>query len=69
MVPIRAAASGIDWSTWVLFLTSGAHCFPRCGSAPCLQVNADVYEEFVDEKKLDEIMDACKRGEVREWAK
>lgn len=43
-------------------------CMASCGSAPCLQVNADVYEEFVDEKKLDEIMDACKRGEVRAWA-
>lgn len=44
-------------------------CLASCGSAPCLQVNADVYEEFVDEPKLDEIMDACKRGEVRAWAK
>ena len=43
-------------------------CLASCGSAPCLQVNADVYEEFVDEKKLDEIFDACKRGEYRAWA-
>ncbi len=43
-------------------------CMASCGSAPCLQVNADVYEEFVDDKKLDEILDACKRGEVRAWA-
>jgi NADH-quinone oxidoreductase E subunit len=44
-------------------------CLASCGSGPCLQVNADVYEEFVDEPKLDEIMDACKRGEVRPWAR
>ncbi|MBS1784126.1 MAG: NAD(P)H-dependent oxidoreductase subunit E [Acidobacteria bacterium] len=44
-------------------------CLASCGSGPCLQVNSDVYEEFVDEKKLDEIFEACKRGEVRAWAK
>ncbi len=44
-------------------------CLAACGSGPCMQVNHDVYDEFVDEKKLGEIMDACKRGEYRAWAK
>ena len=44
-------------------------CLASCGSGPCLQVNADVYDEFVDEPRLEQIMDACKRGEYREWAK
>jgi NADH-quinone oxidoreductase E subunit len=43
-------------------------CLASCGSGPCLQVNADVYDEFVDEPKLNEIMKACQRGEYRPWA-
>jgi hypothetical protein len=31
-------------------------------------VNQDVYDELVDEAKLIEIMEACKRGEYRPWA-
>lgn len=44
-------------------------CLAACGSGPCLQVNHDIYEEFVDDAKLNNILDACKRGEYREWAK
>ncbi|HTL99411.1 MAG TPA: NAD(P)H-dependent oxidoreductase subunit E [Holophagaceae bacterium] len=51
-----------------MYSVEEVECLASCGSAPCLQVNADVYEEFVDEKKLDEIFDACKRGEYRAWA-
>ena len=44
-------------------------CLAACGSGPCLQVNHDVYDEGVDEAKLNDILEACKRGEVRAWAK
>lgn len=43
-------------------------CLAGCGSGPCVQVNHDVYDEFVDEQKLIEVMEACKRGEYRPWA-
>jgi hypothetical protein len=33
-----------------------------------MQVNQDVYDEFVDEPKLLDIIEACKRGEYRAWA-
>ncbi len=45
-----------------------AECLASCGSAPCMQVNADVYDEFIDDKKLNDILEACKRGEYRAWA-
>lgn len=38
-------------------------CLASCGSAPCLQVNEAVYDEFVDEAGLEAILDACRRGE------
>ena len=43
-------------------------CLAGCGLAPCIQVNHDVYDELVDEQKLIEVMEACKRGEYRPWA-
>ncbi len=43
-------------------------CLAGCGSGPCMQVNQDVYDEFVDEPRLAEIIEACKRGEYRAWA-
>ncbi|MBK8572117.1 MAG: NAD(P)H-dependent oxidoreductase subunit E [Geothrix sp.] len=43
-------------------------CLAGCGVAPCVQVNHDVYEELVDEQKLIDVMEACKRGEYRPWA-
>jgi NADH:ubiquinone oxidoreductase subunit E len=46
-----------------------AECLASCGSGPCLQVNHDVYDEDVDDAKLDAILEGCKRGEYREWAK
>ena len=42
-------------------------CLASCGSAPCLQVNEAVYDEFVDEAKLEAILDACRRGEYSPW--
>lgn len=52
-----------------LWSVEEVECLAACGSGPCLQVNHDIYDEYVDERKLDEIMQACKRGEYREWAK
>lgn len=52
-----------------LWSVEEVECLASCGSGPCLQVNHDVYDEYVDEKKLDEILQSCKRGEYREWAK
>ena len=43
-------------------------CLAGCGTAPCVQVNHDVYDEFVDEKKLEEMIAACQKGEYRPWA-
>jgi NADH:ubiquinone oxidoreductase subunit E len=42
-------------------------CLASCGSAPCLQVNEAVYDEFVDEAKLEAILDACRRGDYSPW--
>ena len=42
-------------------------CLASCGSGPCLQVNHGVFDEFVDEAKLEAIMDACRRGETAAW--
>jgi NADH-quinone oxidoreductase E subunit len=42
-------------------------CLASCGNAPCLQVNHDVYDEFVDEAKLEAILEACRRGDYSPW--
>jgi len=42
-------------------------CLASCGSGPCLQVNEGVFDEFVDEAKLEAILDACRRGEYSPW--
>jgi len=44
-------------------------CLASCGSAPCLQVNHEVYDEFVDEAKLEGILEACRRGDYSPWGK
>jgi NADH-quinone oxidoreductase E subunit len=43
-------------------------CLASCGSGPCMQVNHDIYDEYVDEAKLEAILEACKRNEYRAWA-
>jgi NADH:ubiquinone oxidoreductase subunit E len=50
-----------------LWSVDEVECLASCGSAPCLQVNHGVYDEFVDEAKLEAIMDACRRGETAAW--
>ena len=42
-------------------------CLASCGSAPCLQVNEAVYDEFVDEARLEAILEACRRGGYSPW--
>ena len=42
-------------------------CLASCGSAPCLQVNEGVYDEFVDEARLEAILEACRKGEYAGW--
>jgi NADH-quinone oxidoreductase E subunit len=51
-----------------LWSVEEVECLASCGSAPCMQVNADVYDEFIDDAKLDGILESCKRGEYRAWA-
>ena len=42
-------------------------CLASCGSGPCLQVNHGVFDEFVDEAKLEAILEACRRGDYSPW--
>lgn len=51
-----------------MFSVEEVECLAGCGTGPCVQVNHDVYDEYVDEQKLGEILEACRRGEVRPWA-
>lgn len=44
-------------------------CLGSCGTGPCLQVNHEVYDEFLDEARLDAVIEACKQGAVPEWGK
>jgi NADH-quinone oxidoreductase E subunit len=50
-----------------LWSVEEVECLASCGSGPCLQVNHDVYDEHVDEAKLEEILAACRRGDYRPW--
>jgi NADH-quinone oxidoreductase E subunit len=50
-----------------LWSVEEVECLASCGSGPCLQVNHDVYDEFVDEAQLGEILEACRRGDYRPW--
>jgi len=50
-----------------LWSVEEVECLASCGSGPCLQVNHDVYDENVDEAKLEEILAACRRGDYRPW--
>jgi NADH-quinone oxidoreductase E subunit len=50
-----------------LWSVEEVECLAGCGVAPCVQVNQDVYDELVDEDKLVEVMEACKRGDYRPW--
>jgi NADH-quinone oxidoreductase E subunit len=50
-----------------LWSVEEVECLASCGSGPCLQVNEGVFDEFVDEPKLEAILEACRRGEYRPW--
>lgn len=51
-----------------LFSIEEVECLASCGSGPCLQVNHDVYDEFVDSPQLDAILQKCREGQYRAWA-
>jgi len=50
-----------------LWSVEEVECLASCGSGPCLQVNHDVYDEYVDEARLESILEACRRGDYRPW--
>lgn len=50
-----------------LWSVEEVECLASCGSGPCLQVNHEVYDEQVDETKLEEILAACRRGDYEPW--
>jgi len=50
-----------------LWSVEEVECLASCGSGPCLQVNHDVYDEQVDEARLEEILAACRRGDYEPW--
>ncbi len=50
-----------------LWSVDEVECLASCGSGPCIQINHGVFDEFVDEAKLEAIMDACRRGETAAW--
>ncbi|HCG37075.1 MAG TPA: NAD(P)H-dependent oxidoreductase subunit E [Acidobacteria bacterium] len=52
-----------------LWSVEEVECLASCGSGPCLQVNHDIYDEFVNEAELDRVLEACRSGQYREWAK
>jgi NADH-quinone oxidoreductase E subunit len=58
---------GVGLSEDGLWSLEEVECLASCGSGPCLQVNHDVYDEYVDEAKLEEILAACRRGDYQAW--
>ncbi|WP_052572516.1 NADH-quinone oxidoreductase subunit NuoE [Holophaga foetida] len=52
-----------------LWSVEEVECLGSCGSGPCLQVNQETYDEFVDDARLDQIIEACRCGDVPEWGK
>lgn len=42
-------------------------CLASCGSGPCLQVNHEIYDEFLDEAALEQVLEACRKGEIPAW--
>ncbi len=51
-----------------LWSVEEVECLAGCSMAPCIQVNQNVYDELVDEQRLVDVMEACKRGDYRPWA-
>lgn len=52
-----------------LWSVEEVECLGSCGTGPCLQVNHEMYDEFLDDAKLDAVIEACKQGLVPEWGK
>jgi len=67
VVEKTGAVPGAGPSEDGLFSVEEVECLASCGSGPCLQVNEDAYDEFVDEAKLQTILELCRRGERAAW--
>jgi len=67
VVEKTGAVPGAGPSEDGLFSVEEVECLASCGSGPCLQVNEDAYDEFVDEAKLQTILEICRRGERTGW--
>ena len=52
-----------------LWSVEEVECLGSCGSGPCLQVNQEVYDEFLDDARLDAVIEACRRGDIPEGGK
>ena len=52
-----------------LWSVEEVECLGSCGSGPCLQVNQEVYDEFLDDARLDAVVEACRRGDIPEGGK
>ena len=61
------ALPGAEPSADGLWSVEEVECLASCGSGPCLQVNHEVFDERVDEARLEEILAACRRGEYKAW--
>ena len=67
VVEKTGAVPGAGPSEDGLFSVEEVECLASCGSAPCLQVNEEIFEEFVDAESLEAILDACRRGDMPAW--
>jgi NADH-quinone oxidoreductase E subunit len=61
------AQPGAEPSADGLWSVEEVECLASCGSGPCLQVNHEVFDERVDEARLEEILAACRRGDYKAW--
>ncbi len=50
-----------------LWSVEEVECLGSCGSGPCMQVNSQVYDEFLTDQSLDAILEMCKKGEIPAW--
>ena len=46
-----------------LFQVKGVECLGACGYAPMMQLG-DFYHEFLTEEKIDQLIEACRKGAV-----
>ena len=65
----RLAVKPGEVSTDGMWSVEEVECLGSCGSGPCLQVNQEVYDEFLDTARLDSVISACRQGNVPVWGK